>query len=55
MKLTPELRRAMENAAVIARMKTGESSSVIDRQATWWPPRQMIAKDKEAIKRVYGG
>jgi len=34
-------------------MKAGESLWSYDSKASWFPPRPMIEKDPEAIKRLY--
>lgn len=46
-------RRNKENEDIIARMRAGCSHSLISPQATWWPPRPIIEKDKDAVKRLY--
>jgi len=50
---TADERRSEENEAVIARMRAGCSHSLVPPQATWWPPRPIIEKDKDAVKRLY--
>ena len=47
-------KRRRENADLIARMRKGETLSLVAPQATWWPPRQLIEKDQAEIKRVLG-
>lgn len=46
-------RRSDENEEIIDRMRKGCSHSLVPPQATWWPPRPIIEKDKDAIKRLY--
>lgn len=50
--MTPEERRRKENADLIERMKRGEQLSLIDQQASWWPPRPIIKKDWEIIRKL---
>lgn len=47
-------RRAKENEEIIQRMRNGETHSLIPPAATWFPPRPLIQKDKESIKKLYG-
>lgn len=46
--------RAAENKDLVKRYKNGEVHAVIDAEALFWPPRPVIQKDKEAIKKLYG-
>ena len=47
--------RKQRNEQLLRRMKAGESLWSYDSKASWFPPRPMIEKDKEAIKRLYDG
>lgn len=51
--MTPEEIRKKENDDLIARMRKGESLSRCRPQDTWFQPRPLIKKDKEAISRLY--
>ena len=46
-------RRMKENADLVRRMKDGQSLSRIPQSATFFPPRPVIEKDKEAQNRLY--
>jgi hypothetical protein len=48
-----EIRR-QHNDDVLKRMRNGESLSRMDSRSTWFPPRPSIAKDPDAMKRLYG-
>ena len=48
----PEIRKK-HNEQLIRRMKSGEPLWTYDSKASWFPPRPMIEKDPEAIKRLY--
>jgi hypothetical protein len=45
--------RKRHNEQLIRRMKSGEPLWSYDSKASWFPPRPMIEKDPEAIKRLY--
>ena len=45
--------RKQHNEQLIRRMKSGEPLWSYDSKASWFPPRPMIEKDPEAIKRLY--
>ena len=45
--------RKSRNEQLIRRMKSGEPLWSYDSKASWFPPRPMIEKDPEAIKRLY--
>ncbi|MCX6117829.1 MAG: hypothetical protein NT027_09820 [Proteobacteria bacterium] len=45
--------RKRHNEQLIKRMKAGESLWSYDSKASWFPPRPIIEKDPEAIKRLY--
>lgn len=47
--------RKRHNEQLIRRMKSGEPLWSYDSKASWFPPRPMIEKDPEAIKRLYDG
>jgi len=41
------------NQGVLERFLKGETLSLVPPSATWFPPRPIIEKDKEAIKELY--
>lgn len=41
------------NQGVLERFKRGETLSLLPPSATWFPPRPIIEKDKDAIKELY--
>jgi hypothetical protein len=45
--------RKKHNEQLIRRMKSGEPLWSYDSKASWFPPRPIIEKDPEAIKRLY--
>lgn len=47
--------RRQHNQELIRRMRNGESLTSFDSKASWYPPRPIIEKDKEAIERLYQG
>ena len=47
--------RKQRNEQLLRRMKAGESLWSYDSKASWFPPRPVIEKDPEAIKRLYDG
>lgn len=47
--------RKRHNEQLIRRMKSGEPLWSYDSKASWFPPRPMIEKDPDAIKRLYDG
>jgi len=51
---TPEQVRRDQNADTLAKFKRGESLSLVDSTATWWPPRPIIKKDQEGMAKLYG-
>jgi hypothetical protein len=53
-KNSPDLRKK-RNEDVIRRMKSGEALWTYDSKASWFPPRPIIEKDKDAIARLYQG
>lgn len=46
--------RREQNSDLIRRMRNGESLTSYDSSASWFPPRPVVEKDKEAIARLYG-
>jgi hypothetical protein len=46
-------KRKKHNEQLIRRMKSGEPLWSYDSKASWFPPRPIIEKDPEAIKRLY--
>lgn len=49
-----DLARRNKNKELVERMNRGEEISLVDKEATWWPKRPPLEKDKEAMKRLYG-
>jgi len=45
--------RKKHNEQLIRRMKAGEPLWSYDSKASWFPPRPIIEKDQDAIKRLY--
>ena len=45
--------RKKHNTDLLRRMQTGDSLVSFDNSASWFPPRPLVRKDKEAIKRLY--
>ena len=45
--------RKARNEQLIRRMKSGEPLWSYDSKASWFPPRPIIEKDPEAIKKLY--
>lgn len=48
------LLRKSRNADVLKRMKEGESLNSFDSNSSWFPPRPMVEKDPDAVKKLYG-
>lgn len=46
-------RRAKENKALIEKMRRGESLKTVNISSTWFPPRPIIKKNKDAINKLY--
>lgn len=46
--------RTNHNRELIRRMQDGDSLSSFDSQSSWYPPRPILEKDKEAVSRLYG-
>jgi hypothetical protein len=51
--MTDAERRKKRNDELLLRVKNGESTVLIDATATWWPPREIIKKDKKEMERLY--
>ena len=47
-------RRKKENDRILAKLVRGETLATVPPEATWFPPRPTIAKNKDAIERLYG-
>jgi hypothetical protein len=47
--------RKAHNEQLVRRMKSGEALWAYDSKASWFPPRPIIEKDRDAIKRLYDG
>lgn len=47
-------KRRKANKSILERFMRGETLATVPPDATWYPPRPIIAKDKEAIKKIYG-
>ncbi len=45
--------RKSRNEELLKRMKAGEALWSYDSKASWFPPRPIIEKDPDAIKRLY--
>ena len=52
--MTNKERIKKANDSVIAKMKRGESLTIIPADATWFPPRPIIEKSKKDLERLYG-
>lgn len=46
-------KRKKENKYLIEKMMRGESFNTVSTASTWFPPRPIIEKDKEAMGRLY--
>jgi hypothetical protein len=46
--------RKNHNEDVIKRLRRGEPLCRVDAASTWFPPRPILSKDPEAMKRLYG-
>ncbi len=49
----PSQIRRSHNSELLRKMRNGESLTSFDSKASWFPPRPMIEKDKDAIMRLY--
>lgn len=47
-------KRAIENHDLVKRMKAGDRLTSFDAMSSWFPPRPLIQKDKDAIRRLEG-
>jgi hypothetical protein len=47
-------KRKERNKEVVDRFRKEYSHSLLPPEATWFPPRPIIAKDKDAISKLYG-
>jgi hypothetical protein len=51
---TPEEIRKEQNRILAGRVKAGEIiKATLDQDVTWWPPRPIIEKNLEDMKRAY--
>jgi|AACY02.9.fsa_nt_gi hypothetical protein len=48
-----EILRRRQNKELILKMRKGEPLKGFDSQSSWFPPRPIIQKDKDAIGRLY--
>ena len=46
--------RKTHNEDLIKRYRNGDSLCAVDGKSTWFPPRPIIEKDADAIKKLYG-
>ena len=46
-------KRRVMNQDVIYRMRKGESLSSYNSFSSWFPPRPLVKKDKEAVTKLY--
>lgn len=46
--------RKSRNDDLIRRYRNGESLCAVDGKSTWFPPRPIIQKDAEAVRKLYG-
>jgi len=51
---TPINRRRDHNTELLQRMSHGDPLCAMDSTSSWFPPRPVIAKDRQAILRLYG-
>lgn len=47
-------KRKKANRDLIERMRRNEPLNTVQPEATWYPPRPVIAKNKTDIERLYG-
>lgn len=47
-------KRKERNRNLINRMKSGEDLSLYKSSDTWFPPRPIIQKNVDAVRRLYG-
>ena len=48
-----EKQRKEQNAYVLFLLKNGMSATTVSPEDTWWPPREIIKKDKEALQFIH--
>lgn len=51
---SPKEIRVNHNRELIKRMQAGEPLNSYESSASWFPPRPVLEKDPEAVKRLYG-
>lgn len=53
--MTEDEKRRLKKANdhVLARFKRGENLATVSTEATWFPPRPIIAKNKKDVERLY--
>lgn len=52
-KKSNNLRKARNND-ILRKLQNGEPLSSFNSQSSWFPPRPVIEKDPEAVKKLYG-
>jgi hypothetical protein len=53
MNVMNEFERKASNDDLIRRMRAGEKLSSFNAHSSWFPPRPLIQKDSESIKRLF--
>ena len=48
-----EQRRKRQNEYVLRLLREGKTCTTVAPEATWWPPRPIISKNKDDIIRLY--
>ncbi len=51
--MTSEIARKKRNEEIIRKMKSGESLAAMSTEASWFPPRPIIKKDKDALEVLF--
>ncbi|MGE0173558.1 MAG: hypothetical protein AB7T49_12245 [Oligoflexales bacterium] len=46
--------RRVRNQDLLRKMKKGESLTSFNSLDSWYPPRPVIEKDRDAVKKLYG-
>ncbi len=46
--------RKERNTDVIRRMRNGDQLSSFNSYSSWFPPRPVVEKDTDAVKKLYG-
>lgn len=46
--------RKQRNSHIVERLRNGDSLSSFNSQASWFPPRPLVDKDRDALQRLYG-